>query len=241
MARHPGAEFAELREAAATPRAAADEAARAMHEAPHAHALADSAFALLDARGSLRLVTDAVHEDDTLCLALTCRPLRDALWARFPQVPCDRHKTAAGQGYEGVHLAGRKGPYAATTTRLRTRDAAVVATVARFIWALAQVSVITCTSRSEYNNGGTGYDSGCWPSRSGRPGSATRAGGRTRLNTARPGRTRPLLTDSARSQPGLLARGVLGVPQVPFVPRRGHLRSSPDRDSAIVNAPALAL
>ena len=67
MAMHPGAEFAELREAAATPRAAADEAARAM-QAPHAHALADSAFALLDARGSLRLVTDAVHEDDTLCL-----------------------------------------------------------------------------------------------------------------------------------------------------------------------------
>jgi hypothetical protein len=67
MAMHHGAEFAELREAAATPRAAADEAARAM-QAPHAHALADSAFALLDARGSLRLVTDAVHEDDTQCL-----------------------------------------------------------------------------------------------------------------------------------------------------------------------------
>ena len=31
-------------------------------------ALVASPFALLDARGSLRLVTDAVHEDDTLCL-----------------------------------------------------------------------------------------------------------------------------------------------------------------------------
>jgi hypothetical protein len=48
-------------------------------------ALAASPFALLEAHSSLRLVTDAVHEDDALCLALACRPLRDALWARFPQ------------------------------------------------------------------------------------------------------------------------------------------------------------
>jgi hypothetical protein len=47
-------------------------------------ALAGSPFALPDARGSLRLVTDVVHQDDALCLALACRPLRDALWARFP-------------------------------------------------------------------------------------------------------------------------------------------------------------
>jgi hypothetical protein len=38
-------------------------------------------FELLDARGSLRLVTDLVHEDDALCLAPTCRALCDALWA----------------------------------------------------------------------------------------------------------------------------------------------------------------
>jgi hypothetical protein len=44
-------------------------------------------FELLDARGSLRLVTDAVHEDDALCLALASRALRDALWARFPPRP----------------------------------------------------------------------------------------------------------------------------------------------------------
>jgi Leucine-rich repeat (LRR) protein len=50
-------------------------------------ALAASPFALLDARGSLRLVTDAVHEDAALCLALACRPLRDALRARFPACP----------------------------------------------------------------------------------------------------------------------------------------------------------
>jgi hypothetical protein len=37
---------------------------------------------LLDARGSLRLVTDEVHEGDARCLALTCRALRDALCGR---------------------------------------------------------------------------------------------------------------------------------------------------------------
>jgi hypothetical protein len=47
--------------------------------------LAASAFALLDTHSSLRLVTDAVHEDDALCLALTCRALRDALWAHYPR------------------------------------------------------------------------------------------------------------------------------------------------------------
>ena len=51
------------------------------------YALAASRFTLLDAHGSLRLVTDAVHEDDALCLALTCRALRDALGARFPACP----------------------------------------------------------------------------------------------------------------------------------------------------------
>jgi Leucine-rich repeat (LRR) protein len=70
----------------------------------------DCPFALLDARGSLRLVTDAVHEDDALCLALTCRALRDALWARFPARP------------PGHAHAGK---------RLRTWDAAVARLGAR--------------------------------------------------------------------------------------------------------------
>ena len=52
-------------------------------------ALAASPFALLDACSSLRLVTDVVHEDDALCLALACCALRDALWARFPTRPAD--------------------------------------------------------------------------------------------------------------------------------------------------------
>ena len=78
------------------------------------YALAASPFALLDARDSLPLVIDAVHEDDTLCLALTCRALRNALWARFPRRP-------AGDAHAGV--------------RVRTRDAAVVGTVGRLVWA----------------------------------------------------------------------------------------------------------
>ena len=51
------------------------------------NALAASPFTLLDAHGSLRLVTDVVHEDDALCLALACRAMRDALGARFPACP----------------------------------------------------------------------------------------------------------------------------------------------------------
>ena len=50
-------------------------------------AFAESPFALLDVHVSVRLVTDLVHEDDALCLALTCRALRDALGARFPACP----------------------------------------------------------------------------------------------------------------------------------------------------------
>ena len=42
-------------------------------------ALVASPFALLDTHGCLRFVTDIVHEDDALCLALACRAMRDAL------------------------------------------------------------------------------------------------------------------------------------------------------------------
>jgi hypothetical protein len=76
--------------------------------------LAASAFALLDKHSGLRLVTDAVHEDDALCLALTCRALRDALWVRFPA-------WSASDAHAGA--------------RVRTRDAAVVGTAERLAWA----------------------------------------------------------------------------------------------------------
>ena len=51
---------------------------------------ASSAFRLLPTLAELRLVVDAVHEDDALVLALTCSPLRAAIslrggpFARFP-------------------------------------------------------------------------------------------------------------------------------------------------------------
>ena len=51
------------------------------------NAFATSPFAMLDAHGNLRLVIDAVHEDDALCLALACRAMRDALGERFPACP----------------------------------------------------------------------------------------------------------------------------------------------------------
>jgi hypothetical protein len=61
---------------------------------------------------NLRLVTDAVHEDDALCLRLAYRPLRDALWTRsFPRQP-------VGDADAGIRLRS-------------TRKAALVATVAR--------------------------------------------------------------------------------------------------------------
>ena len=55
-------------DAQATTAAMCTHACHAFFDSPH--------FNLLDARGSLHLVTDAVHEDDALCLALTCRALR---------------------------------------------------------------------------------------------------------------------------------------------------------------------
>ena len=76
-----------------------------------AASLAGSFLERLDARGSLRLVTDAVPEDDTLALALCCRPLRDAIHARFP-----------------LRLAG---PLAGT--RFRTQDVAVAAVMDRLL------------------------------------------------------------------------------------------------------------
>ena len=79
--------------------------------------MAEGRFELLDLAhaASLRLITDVVNEDDALCLALTCRALRDALWARFPTRP-------AGDTHAGA--------------RVRTRNAAVVGTAGRLAWAL---------------------------------------------------------------------------------------------------------
>jgi len=71
-------------------------------------ALAASPFGLLDASLSLRFVTDVVHEDDVLCLALTCRALRDALWMLYPV----GQWTGAGRLWTRARpVAGPRQPY----------------------------------------------------------------------------------------------------------------------------------
>ena len=129
------AEAAAAEAAAAAARATVDakvadaQAAAASMRRHPCHAFSGSPpFSLLDARGSLRLITDAVHEDDALCLALTCRALRDALWARFPRRPAGDALLfiSTVRGCVTGDLAG---------ARVRTRDAAVVGTVGRLAWA----------------------------------------------------------------------------------------------------------
>jgi hypothetical protein len=121
--------------------AAVAAAAAAMRAHP-SHAFRDSpGLALLDAHGSLRLVTDLVHEDDALCLALACRALRDALWARFPQskVFSEMSEDSQSEAESEAEFGSEKSPPAESPGhrlfRFCTRDAAVVATVPRLLWA----------------------------------------------------------------------------------------------------------
>ena len=87
-----------------------------MHHIHMAAALHAAAFGVLWEGDWLHLIIVAVHEDDALSLALTCRALRDGLWARFLRRPA------------GDDHAGR---------RLRTRHAAATATPARLRWVCA--------------------------------------------------------------------------------------------------------
>jgi hypothetical protein len=61
-------------------------------------ALTNSPFGLLDAHSSLHLITDFVHEDVSLCLALVCCALRDALWTRFPARPAGHPHVGNSRG-----------------------------------------------------------------------------------------------------------------------------------------------
>jgi hypothetical protein len=106
----------------------ADPAQRRVPVAPAAPALgpgaargtlAGSAFGLLEGGGRLQLVVELVPEDDALCLALACRPLRDAVFCRFPRRRPAR-TTCERCGVVGGHAG----------VRLRTRDTAIVATLA---------------------------------------------------------------------------------------------------------------
>jgi hypothetical protein len=92
-----------------------------------------------------------VHEDDALSLALTCRPLRDALWVRFPQrlvpVPVGGSIRHGGgrSSWVAPPVGGTANSWRLERTcllpgtpprvyRLRTGGAAVVATLARAQW-----------------------------------------------------------------------------------------------------------
>ena len=67
-------------------------------------------FAKLQVTTLVRLVTDLVDEDDSLCVALTCRQLRDAVLSRFP-------------------------PKLAPKARISTRRLASAVSISRVVWA----------------------------------------------------------------------------------------------------------
>ena len=67
-------------------------------------------FAMLQVTTLVRLVTDLVDEDDSLCVALTCRQLRDAVLSRFP-------------------------PKLAPKARISTRRLASAVSISRVVWA----------------------------------------------------------------------------------------------------------
>ncbi len=75
-----------------------------------------SPFRMLDAHSSIRLVLDALDEDDCLCAALTCRAFRDTVNSRFALLP-------AGHRY--------------ASRRLVTSDAGVGASRSRLEWVRA--------------------------------------------------------------------------------------------------------
>jgi hypothetical protein len=89
--------------------------------------LAASPFGLLDARGSLRLATDAVDEDDALCLALACRPLRDAVRTPSPRRTTKgsaRDEVVSTSQDDQTHLpAYMRGVYTAAERRRRSPTA----------------------------------------------------------------------------------------------------------------------
>jgi hypothetical protein len=73
---------------------------------------------LLDARDSLQLVVNLTDEADALCLALTCRVLRDAVFVRFPARPPPSQQDST-----------------ASAVRLQTHPSALTVSTARFLWA----------------------------------------------------------------------------------------------------------
>jgi hypothetical protein len=94
---------------------------------PALQPLIDSPFGLLDTRNILRLVIDLVSPNDLLCVALACRPLRDAVFARFRLM-----QMSSEISYRGGMDSPERG--ADQHQVLRTSATAVVATVTRLLW-----------------------------------------------------------------------------------------------------------
>jgi hypothetical protein len=96
--------------------------------------MARSPFRLLDARYLLSLVVDFVPEDDTLCLALSCRVMRDTLWARFQVGVLNMFVIGHGIPPRDVWILDY--PMVHSRVRIRTRDAAILWYPLRIDWAL---------------------------------------------------------------------------------------------------------
>lgn len=96
------------------------------------HSAGPSPFMLiLGINPGLRLITDHVEEDDALCLALTCRPMRDAIFARFPSRSLTvKERDMMNEGRLSGELESTT-----VTARIRTRDASIVSSVSRLKWA----------------------------------------------------------------------------------------------------------
>lgn len=93
-----------------------------------------SPFRLLDARYLLSLVVDFVPEDDALCLALSCRVMRDTLWARFQVGVLNVFVIGHGIPPRDVWILDH--PMVDSPVRIRTRDAAILWYPSRIDWAL---------------------------------------------------------------------------------------------------------
>ena len=99
--------------------------------------LCASPFRLLATAYGLHHVIDVVSEDDAFCLALSCRELRDALYARFTINRVNPYVVGATLPACEVWILGFPGNSLCTCARFKTRDAAMMRSVARIEWGRA--------------------------------------------------------------------------------------------------------
>jgi ferredoxin len=77
-----------------------------------------SPLRILEEKNLLRLVTDAAFGEDVLCLALTCRALRNAVWAAHPPRPPPTEGDGETAPHAGKRLVSGVGVVAASPARL---------------------------------------------------------------------------------------------------------------------------